>query len=304
MPAHQNGTAPPPLPDAEIPTLDAVVTEMQRLGDLPQAVPQLSQLITLPCSPKSRPPTPAPTSCRCDGYGTLLERLDRARAEQVVILDILGADERARALVPCSCAAGRAVAARWRNLPAEATGVYLEAGRLRAIPDQRDARRVLRAFVQDPRGWVTLAGGYGVGKTLLIYAALNHLADRGVYGRYVLMPELLDELRDAVGTDLYGERLRRLVSAPILAIDELDKMRDSAFVDDVLHAIFLARYRDRGQQGTLIGYNLDGAARIPPFLMSRIKDSRFHFVDLGDKDLRPIAHKLDPWDRGEGEARQ
>jgi hypothetical protein len=266
-------------------------------------------LTTTPCSLPSTPQTLWETICLpdgygCNGYGTLLAYLDQARAAQLVILDVVGQGERARVIVPCNCPAGRAVAERWRGLPDEATGIYLDNGRIRRIAEQKKALAEIRAFVTEPRGWLTLAGGYGVGKTRLMYAALNHLADRGIYGRYVMMPELLDELRNAVGTNLYGERLRRLVAAPILAIDELDKMRDSDFVDDVVHAIFLARYRDRGQLGTLIGYNLAGEARIPPFLVSRIRDSRFRLVELGGVDLRPIAHKLDPWERGDGEAPQ
>lgn len=227
------------------------------------------------------------------------ETLPRATADQLIVLDVFVRGGTSTALVPCVCAAGRARAETWRGLPLEAEGVRLDNGRVRQIAVQDEARTAIRAFIAEPRGWLTLAGGYGVGKTMLIYATLNHLADRGIYGRYVMMPELLNELRDAVGSDLYGERLRRLIQAPILAVDELDKMRDSSFVDDVLHAIFLARYRDRALCGTIIGYNLDGAARIPPFLASRIHDSRFRLVEMGTVDLRPIADRLDPWDRGE-----
>jgi len=239
------------------------------------------------------------TTCRCSGHGTLLERQATARADRLVILDTFGDGDDAPALIPCACAAGQARAKKWRNLPEEADDVRLTNGRIRRVPEQDAARTKIRAFIVQPRGWLTLAGGYGVGKTMLIYAALNHLADRGIYGRYVMMPELLNELRDAIGTELYGERLRRLIAAPILAVDELDKIRDSPFVDDVLNAIFLARYQGRAQYGTIIGYNLDGAARIPSFLASRIRDGRFHLVEMGGADVRPIAHELDPWDRDE-----
>lgn len=201
--------------------------------------------------------------------------------------------------MPCDCTDGRQRAAKWRNLPREAHGVYLTNGG--PVASQKAALAEIAAFVADPRGWLTLVGGYGVGKTRLIYAALNHLADVGVYGRYVMMPELLNELRNALRDDDYGERLRRFVEAPLLAIDELDKIRDSDFVDDVIQAIFLARYQQRETLSTIIGYNADGVSRLPAFLRSRINDSRFRLIELGGRDLRPIADKLDPWDRGEGE---
>jgi DNA replication protein DnaC len=221
---------------------------------------------------------------------------DSARAARLVMLDIYGD----RALIPCDCTDGRQRAAKWRNLPRAAAIVSLAS--FRALPAQKSALDLARAFVADPYGWLTLIGGYGVGKTRLIYGALNDLADVGMYGRYVMMPELLNELRDANRNgDDYGEKLRRFIQAPLLAVDELDKIRDTDFVDDVLHAIFLARYQEHEHSATIIGYNADGADRIPPFLHSRIHDSRFRLSEMTGPDVRPFADKLDPWDRGKGE---
>lgn len=218
-----------------------------------------------------------------------------ARQARLAILDRYGD----RALTPCDCTDGRNRAAKWRNLPREASGLSLAT--FRPLAAQQAALVQALAFVADPYGWLTLVGGYGIGKTRLIYACMNDLAARGIVGRYVMMPELLNELRNALRDDDYGERLRRFVEAPLLAVDELDKIRDSSFVDDVLQAIFLARYQEREQLVTIIGYNADGAERIPPFLRSRINDSRFRLVEMDGADLRPIADKLDPYDRGEGE---
>lgn len=212
-----------------------------------------------------------------------------------VVLDTYGS----RALIPCDCTDGMRRAAKWRNLPRAAKGVSLTA--FRPLEAQRSALDLARAFVADPYGWLTLIGGYGVGKTRLIYGALNDLADVGMYGRYVMMPELLNELRDASREGGYGEILRRFVTAPLLAIDELDKIRNTDFVDDVLHAIFLSRYQEQETRATIIGYNLDGADRIPAFLRSRIHDSRFRMVEMTGPDVRPFGDKLDPWDRGEGQ---
>lgn len=227
----------------------------------------------------------------------MLMQREAAHAARLVVLDSYGD----RVLVPCDCTDGRKRAEKWRNLPREAAGVYLTNGK--PLPIQAPARAEIARFIADPRGWLTLVGGYGVGKTRLIYAALNHLADVGMYGRYVMMPDLLNELRDCARTgDGYAEKLRRFIQAPVLAIDELDKLRDTEFVDDVLYAIFLARYQERETVATIIGYNADGADRIPPFIRSRIRDSRFRLIEMGGPDLRPLADQLDPWDRGEGKA--
>lgn len=283
------------------PSVGDVLNDLARISELPGTP------TSIPASTRPSLPRPSrsisPTICRCDGFGAQLETLDRARAEMLVILDTHELGNRTLAVVPCCCAAGVARATKWRGLPPEADGVRWRGGRLKQLKDQAKGLAAARAFVSRPRGWLTYVGGYGTGKTMLIYAALNHLADRGVFGRYIVMPDLLDTLRSALKQDdqAYASILRRVVQAPILAVDELDKIRDSAFVDEVLEAIFLARYADRHQLGTIIGYNADGADRLPPFVRSRIGDGRFQLIVLDGADLRPIAHKLDPWDRGEGE---
>lgn len=273
----------------------------ERGGDLtridPRALPiPLKRSIT----PRSLPSGSAPSrlgqlQCLCHGSGVVLMAAESARASRLVVLDTYGD----RALIPCDCTDGRARAAKWRNLPRAAHGVSLTT--FVPLPLQHDALAKARSFVADPYGWLTLVGGYGVGKTRLIYGALNDLADSGVYGRYVMMPELLNLLRDAAKEGDYGGILRRFIEAPLLAVDELDKIRDTEFVDDVLHAIFLSRYQEHETRSTIIGYNADGAHRIPPFLRSRIHDSRFRLSEMTGPDVRPFADKLDPWDRGDGE---
>jgi DNA replication protein DnaC len=285
------------LPDPVPPPDPSAAPKRIKVADLRLIKPQ-STPSTPPCSPRSSPATPA---CRCEGAGTVYERRERAEAERLIIVDTYQVGDRALAVVPCSCAAGREIAHRWRSLPTEAAGVTLAT--LRAVPAQRAACEQIAAFVAQPRGWLILCGNYGTGKTKLTYACLNELADRGVFGRYALLPDLLDELRDSIKAGLYADKLGRIVRAPILAIDELDKFRDdSAWVGEVLEKLFITRYREAQFTGTILVYNRERADRLPPFLQSRITDSRFAFIDLAGRDLRPIAGTLAPWDRGEGES--
>jgi DNA replication protein DnaC len=208
-------------------------------------------------------------------------------------------DDLVLAICP-TCDAGRAWARAWSGLPDEAQGVRLDGKVLRPVVAQLEAQQAIAHLVADPCGWLTLAGGYGTGKTTLIYAALNHLADQGVYGRYTTAPDLLDYLRDGMvdrGTSP-GSRLRGLIEAPALAVDEIDKYHATQFAEEAIFKLFDAPYRARAEHATLIGYNLDGADRVPPFLVSRIRDGRFQYVELRGADLRPTLKRHDPWERG------
>ena len=208
-------------------------------------------------------------------------------------------------LVICpGCAAGKERAQAWCRLPAEAAGITLQG--LRKIEHQLPAIKAAGKLIRAGYGWLTLAGDYGTGKTTLIYAILNYLSERGIYGRYETAPDLLDYLRDGM-QDIRGAspsaRLRQLIEAPALAIDEIDKYNATAFADEALFRLFNARYQARNSQITLIGYNYDRERQVPPFLLSRSKDGRFQHVVLEGADIRPTLtdDELDRWDRGEGE---
>lgn len=269
---------------------------------VPAPDPSRPPLTTMPCSTRSARPTPI---CGCDGSGTLIEQAGVAEAEQLIIVSRYPIGDRQLAVVPCVCAAGQEVARRWRSLPREAEGITFATLRNVPHPKWQAARAKVAAFVAQPRGWLTLAGAYGTGKTRLVYAALNELAGRGVYGRYLTMPDLLDQLRDGIKAGIYADRLDRIVTAPILALDELDKFReDSDWSVDVLEKLFIRRYQQARFTGTILIYNRERAERLPAFLRSRVRDGHFAFVDLDGPDLRPIAAEIDPWDRGEGEKQQ
>jgi DNA replication protein DnaC len=199
--------------------------------------------------------------------------------------------------IPCDCAAGLRVVADWQQLPPDAAGVTLES--LFDHPDQDQAYAATEAFCANPVGWLTFGGTYGVGKTALLYAALNRLAERHRYGRYTTAPELIDKLRNLVRAGGDPDRyLDRWCDAPLIAIDELDKYDPTEFAEKSLFRLFNARYQRWQTSGTLIAYNLDRQDRLPAFLRSRIADGRFRFVRLAGADVRPGLGG-DAWEREE-----
>jgi DNA replication protein DnaC len=178
----------------------------------------------------------------------------------------------------------------WRRMPAEGEGIRLDNGSLQEVPDQDQAYAAIQWLLEQRCGWLTLAGGYGVGKSMLLYATLNHLsADYGLHGRYLTAPDLLTQLRDGIGetTGISG-RLKELIEMPVLAVDELDKFNPTEFAAEKLFQLFNERYQARAKSITLLGFNADRASRIPPFLRSRMADARFRLVMLQGRDLRRV----------------
>jgi hypothetical protein len=296
----------PPNHDPLRPFSD-VLRQMADAGELPSSTPT-NDAPDVP--PNSRhPPKPATSAIApistsaicplCRGGGQVEATAEEAERYRLLVTGRYY--ERVLAICPAGCAEGHARAWAWSGLPEEARGVRLGGPGLdKHKPAQQEAIGAIKALLKAPRGWLTLAGGYGTGKTTLLYATLNHLAGAGVYGRYTTAPDLLDWLRDAIG-DVRGEspggRLRQLRDAPVLAVDELDKYNATAFAEEAVLKLFGTRYERRATHITLIGYNLDGAERIPPFLRSRIRDGRFRLVEMPGSDLRPSLS--DPWERGE-----
>lgn len=235
---------------------------------------------------------------RCRDGGQLLETELAATDAGLLILDWhTRFDGRRFAYVPCDCAAGLARIAAWQQLPPDAEGVALES--LFDVPEQDQALMATEAFCANPVGWLSFGGNYGVGKTALLYAALNRLAVAGRYGRYITAPELVDKLRNLIRAGGDPDRyLDRWCDAPLIAIDELDKYDPTEFADKSIFRLFNARYQRWQTTGTLIAYNLDREDRLPPFLRSRIHDGRFRFVRLAGADVRPGLGG-DAWETGE-----
>lgn len=233
----------------------------------------------------------------CQGAGRFLADEADALAQGWIVLQRRQFLGRWRVETPCHCAAGMRTIRDWQQLPPDSAGVTFAA--LFDVPDQDQAIASAEAFCANPIGWLTFGGDYGVGKTALLYATLNTLAERHVFGRYITAPDLIDKLRNIIRNggdpDAY---LDRWCAAPLIAIDEIDKYDSTEFAEKSIFRLFNARYQRLATAGTLLAYNLDREARLPAFLRSRIDDGRSQWIKLIGGDVRPA---LDPWDRGEGE---
>lgn len=136
----------------------------------------------------------------------------------------------------------------------------------------RMAIESVRRFINEPRGWLLMQGGYGCGKTHLAAAIANGCLDKGVPVLFVNAPDLLDYLRGAYNPNVeetYDERFNEVCNTPILILDDLGTQNATPWAEEKLYQILNSRYVSK--RPTVITTNLD-LEDIDPRLSSRLSD--------------------------------
>jgi DNA replication protein DnaC len=161
-----------------------------------------------------------------------------------------------------------------------------------ASPETRPALAAVRAFTEEPKGWLLLVGSYGCGKTHLLAACANALLAAGRHPLYVEVPAWLDYVRGgydeedvASGEDRAAVRLRQAIEADVLLLDDLGAESRTAWTRERLFLLLNARYDTAAP--TVIATNLapdDLDGRIG----SRLRDTAIcRTVYLIAEDWRP-----------------
>lgn len=161
------------------------------------------------------------------------------------------------------------------------------------------AKAAIQAAMIAGYGWVYLYGGYGTSKTVLLRTAIAVSNWDGVTGVYTRMSDLFDTIRAAFdGANPQESAIRRLnwfSSVPVLAIDEVEKVSETAFVTERRFQLLDRRYdmATRQRQGvTLIAGNVP-PSRLDGAIASRIKDARFTVIEINDTgDLRLVGDRF------------
>lgn len=81
-----------------------------------------------------------------------------------------------------------------------------------------------KIFAKNPNGWMIISGPTGSGKTHLASAIAHMAYDEGYLPLYLIVPDLLDEVRRsgvANNDDSYLNRNEQISSAPILVLDDM-----------------------------------------------------------------------------------
>lgn len=106
------------------------------------------------------------------------------------------------------------------------------------------------------------------------------------------MSDLLAYLRSAFNPDgpqarNFDARWNLLLSAEVLALDELDEFSATEWATERLMRLIDERWRSMGDRLTLLATNAP-VSRLPAKVASRLADGRGSVVEMGGRDLRPM----------------
>jgi len=120
--------------------------------------------------------------------------------------------------------------------------------------------------------WLLIYGGVGNGKSHLLNAIANRLIMRGLDIKFMLMADLLSELRIAMNTNQTDSKVQELKTVSYLIIDELGIEYGTDWEREKIEQILSSRW-SRGLH-TIIATNWD-FEKLSPRLKSRFKDRRY-----------------------------
>jgi DNA replication protein DnaC len=113
-----------------------------------------------------------------------------------------------------------------------------DTGSYTVTSDNRDALQQAKFFLQDVHPNLYIHGGVGTGKTALACAILNELHRVGKTVRFVRVTELLKQL---VQADTGDHDYDRMVSVPVLCLDDIGAQKGNDYARQALLSIYDAR---------------------------------------------------------------
>jgi DNA replication protein DnaC len=144
-----------------------------------------------------------------------------------------------------------------------------------AIKSLKEAFDAAQNFAEKPRGWLVLTGDYGSGKTHLAAAIGNYRKKLGDPPLFVVVPDLLDDLRATFASNsltTFDRRFYEIRTTPVLVLDDLGTQSMTPWVQEKLYQLF--DYRYAAELPTIITIASDALDKVDPRLHSRLLDAR------------------------------
>lgn len=142
---------------------------------------------------------------------------------------------------------------------------------------EMQARSIEQAFnhaqqyAKNLKGWLFLQGGYGCGKTHLAAAIANYVVEMGVPTLFLTVPDLLDTLRFAYGSEdtTFEERFDQIRNAKLLVLDDFGTQNATGWAQEKLFQIINYRYVNKLSTVVTTNLSLD---EIEARIRSRLSD--------------------------------
>ena len=125
--------------------------------------------------------------------------------------------------------------------------------------------------------WLVMIGDPGWGKTRLAVCVMRYRIERGTGppGRIVRVPDLLNELRQALQDGRYADEMGRLRALPMLMLDDLGAERSTPWAQEQQYLLIEGRHSDRIE--TIITSNAP-LGELEPRIQDRLLGSSEGFV--------------------------
>lgn len=160
------------------------------------------------------------------------------------------------------------------------------------------ARNAAQYFANHLEGWLLLLGSYGVGKTHLAAAIANYAVGLAVPTFFLTVPDLLDWLRYAYGSEEsnFETRFEEIRNVRLLVMDDLGTQNATPWAEEKLYQIFNYRYVNRLPTVITTNQSLD---ELEGRIQSRLRDPELvrvvrieasdHRNPAGNSNKRPIS---------------
>jgi hypothetical protein len=148
-----------------------------------------------------------------------------------------------------------------------------------------------------PSGFILLAGGYGIGKSHILMAAVNRAVADGHTAVYATAEDLLDCLRQSYSSNGNGSArlFENIQRAQVVAVDEIDRINPTAWSDTQLFRLFNNRYEQHlygSGQLTIMATNRE-VAGLDGYLLSRLRDAGSDIFEMWHaRDFRQARARL------------
>lgn len=200
---------------------------------------------------------------------------------------------------PCECWAAAAEQMRRANLGVMSNMFEDELGvTFDSLIDRNDTTAEMikagKEFAAGRTYLLTLCGGVGLGKTATLCAVVND-ANAKDYGcaSYVRFTDLLGIIRKGFKDSSSDDKYQKLLSIPVLAIDELDKAKNTEWAEEFRTMFFDDRYRQARNRKTKTILAMNGdATDLPEHIYDRLRfgekiEGGFRIIRVTGTSARP-----------------